>query len=139
MNRTKNLPLAPARFQQVEERCGMALVAMRLLNGEAGGNKKRRLDTRTGSTWDGVVEAALAYWRQQRIEQAKVTEMRICGGDLRVGDAIAISTTRGMERYEAPVATTDAGESFLTTYTTTDGSRGSVAADERIWVRRVEG
>lgn len=87
-----------------------------------------------------------ATWRAHLAQQRRAakapqiaTMMQICGGDLRVGDAIAISTTRGMESYEAPVASTDAGDSFLTTFTRTDGTRGSVAADERIWVRRVEG
>ena len=64
-----------------------------------------------------------------------MVEMRIWGAELLAGDKIAVSTTFGMEVYEAAVAAADTSN-FCVTYERIDGTRGNVAADERLWVRR---
>lgn len=119
-----------------DDKARLALAAMRMLTGTAGGGAHRGVDSSNGSTFAALVDGFLIGWKAERDAAKRTTELRVWGCDLLPGDEIAISTTRGMETYEAPVASADTDSSTCVSYQRTDGTRGNVAADERLWVRR---
>lgn len=65
---TTKAPLPPAKFRELEIHSRMTLAAMRLMNGKAGGIKRRTLDSSAGSTFEALVDAHLNHWRALRGE-----------------------------------------------------------------------
>lgn len=65
---TTKTPLPPAKRAALEQRCSMALAAMRLMNHTAGGLPARFPDLRTGSAFYGLTDAVLAFYDHLRAE-----------------------------------------------------------------------
>lgn len=62
--------MAKSNTPKTDTHAGMALAAMRLMNGTGGGLPRRRLDSGDGTTFAGLVDAVLAGWRVERAERA---------------------------------------------------------------------
>lgn len=63
----------------------------------------------------------------------------VSGCDLRPGDQIATCAAPGMETFDAPLLSVDTTSGLCVSFTRRDGTRGNVAADERLYVLRGEG